>query len=259
MQFNILTLFPHFFETPLNQGVLGRAHKNQLVQSQIINIRDFTEDAHQSVDDRPFGGGDGMLLSYKPLDKALKSIQNKGLVIYLSPQGERWNYKLARQMSTEHTSISLICGRYSGVDARWIHQHVDKEVSIGDYVVSGGEVGALILMDSISRYIPNVLGHPNSADEESFEKDSLLEHPQWTRPQNIKGYKIPEVFLSGNHEDIQKKRYYLSLLKTKEVRPDLLNVEKYKEDLSKAETWFKNLKEEEKKACNIKSKFTDIS
>ena len=251
MNFNILTLFPDLLKVPLSQGVLGKACQGNLIRHQVISIRDFAENPYQSVDDRPFGGGDGMVLSYAPLKRALESISNKGVVIYLSPQGDRWNYSLAKDFAKKQKVITLICGRYSGVDARFVHQYVDEEISIGDYVLSGGEFPALVVMDSIARFIPGVLGHPHSATEDTFEKDDLLEYPQWTHPKKITGYKIPDVFFSGHHKKIKIARYYLSLLCTQEKRSDLLNTTKYQKDLQIARKWFSELSSEEQKATGI--------
>lgn len=250
MHFNILTLFPQFFKVPFGTGILGRAIKKNLISTSVVDIRKFTADLYQTVDDRPFGGGDGMVLSYKPLSKAIDSLKNRGHVILLSPQGEKWDHKSARKQAKEQRDITLVCGRYSGIDARWISQYVNQEISIGDYIVSGGEIGALTLIDSISRYIEGVLGHPQSAYLESFET-GLLEHPQWTRPKDISGYKIPDVFFSGDHKKIEKARYYLSLIKTAQCRPDLLHKEKYSTDLKQAIQWLQSLTKEEQKTCGF--------
>ena len=250
MHFNILTLFPDFFQNLLSYGILSQAIKKKLLTYDLISIRKFTTDVHQSVDDRPFGGGDGMVLSYQPLSKALLSIKNRGEVVYLSPQGSRWTQKKAQSFSTNYSTITLICGRYSGIDARWIHQYVDQEISIGDYILSGGEPAVLVVMDSISRCLPGVLGNPKSLKEDSFGNKGLLEYPQWTRPKSIKGYKIPDVFFSGHHEQINRARYWLSLLKTKQTRSDLLG-DHLKADLKKAEKWLADLSMEEKKACGL--------
>ncbi len=248
MLFNILTLFPDFFKVPFEQGVLAQALKKKLIQCRLISIREFSED--QSVDDRPFGGGDGMVLSYHPLEKALSSVKEKGKVLYLSPQGSKWNHQKAKSYSKQ-SALTLVCGRYSGIDSRWLHRYVDEEISIGDYVISGGELAALVLVDSISRFVDGVLGHPDSAHEDTFEKNFLLRYPQWTRPKEIKGYKIPDVFLSGHHEKIQQARLYLSLLKTQKQRPDLLEKSGLEKILEEAKKWYRGLSEEEKKACGL--------
>ena len=250
MQFNVLTLFPDFFKAPFEQGVLARALKNQLIQCQVISIRDFSKDAYQSVDDRPFGGGEGMVLSYFPLESALSSLKEKGEVVYLSPQGKQWDHQKAQLYSKKKT-LTLVCGRYSGIDARWLDRYVDEEISIGNYVLSGGELPALMVMDSISRFIEGVLGHTDSASFDSYEQNFLLKHPQWTRPRKIEGYKIPEIFFSGSHKEIEKIRLYLSVLMTYKKRPDLLKKSHFKNLLEMAQEWSRTLSLEEKKACQI--------
>ena len=250
MIINILTAFPDFFKIPFEQGVLSQALKKNIIQTHLLNLRDFTEDKHQSIDDRPFGGGEGMVLSYLPLEKSLSSLSQKGKVIYLSPQGKKWNHQKAKSYSREK-ALTFICGRYSGLDSRFIHRYVDEEVSIGDYVVTGGELPALIVIDSICRFIEGVLGHKDSALEDTFENNFLLKSAQWTRPKNIHSYKIPEVFFSGNHEEIKKIRLYISLLRTKKLRPDLFEKCLYKNQLNLAQKWRQTLTLEEKKSCQI--------
>ena len=252
MKINILTLFPQVFQDYLKIGILGNAYRKKLFDLKLINIRDFATDSYGSVDDRPFGGGDGMVMSYEPLEKALLSVQKKGKVILLSPQGSVWNYKKARQFSQEE-SISFICGRYAGVDSRFTHRYVDEEISIGDYVLSGGELASLVVLESILRFVPQVLGHEESMNQESFEKEGLLEFPQWTRPRDIDGYKIPEVFLSGHHKEIEKAKGYLSLLRTLVARPDLISDSMKNKKLKTALQWWDSLSLEEKKACQLDS------
>jgi len=252
MRFNIFTLFPDFFKVPFSQGVLGQACQTGLIQCELISVRRFSKDSYGSVDDRPFGGGDGMILSYEPLKDALQSISHPGYVIYLTPQGKKWDHRHARKWAEEKKTVSLICGRYAGVDSRFINQYVDEEISIGDYILSGGETAGLVLVESISRFIPGVLGCSDSSNNETFETDLLLEYPQWTRPKNIQGYKIPGVFFSGHHEKIKQARYYLSLLLTHLKRPDLLKGI-HKENLPKAIEWSNTLSEEEKKSCQLLS------
>ena len=253
MKFNILTLFPQLFKPFLEHGVFAKAQKKGLIQCSLIPIREFSKNPFHSVDDRPFGGGDGMVLSYEPLESAIQSLSKKGHVVYLSPQGKPWSFKHARFYSENYKTLTLVCGRYAGVDARWIQQYADEEISIGDYILSGGEAAAIVLMDSMARFIPGVLGSPDSAQNETFEHDLLLEPPQWTRPKTIKGYKIPDVFFSGHHEKIQKARYYLSLLRTLRLRPRLLENSPHKAHLLDAQKWFKTLSPEEKKACLLDS------
>ena len=232
-------------------GVLGRACRQGLIQYELISIRDFSQNAHGSVDDRPFGGGDGMVVSYEPLKTALQSAPHPGHLVYLSPQGKTWNHTQAKKWAEEKKVISLICGRYAGVDSRFIDQFVDEEISIGDYILSGGEAAGWVIVESVSRFIPGVLGCADSAGQDTFEKNFLLEPPQWTRPRHIQGYKIPEVFFSGNHEKISQARYYLSLLRTHFKRPDLLKGV-HKKNLTQAVKWASSLSEEEKKSCRLK-------
>ncbi len=249
---NVLTLFPQIFQEYLKTGVLRGAYRKGLFHLHLVNIRDFAKDPHGSVDDRPFGGGDGMVMSYEPLKDALLSIKEKGRVVFLSPHGSVWNHQRARQLSNLTEPLSFVCGRYAGIDNRWIHRYIDEEISLGDYVLSGGELAALVVMESILRFVPGVLGHEESMDQESFEGYGLLEFPQWTRPRDIMGYKIPDVFFSGHHKEIEKIRYYLSLLRTSLLRPDLIS-EEMSEDFKKAHHWWTTLTPEEKKACQLDS------
>ncbi len=252
IRFNILTLFPDFFKVPFSQGILGQACQKGLIQYEVICIRNFSQNSYGSVDDRPFGGGDGMVISYEPLKEALQSISHQGHVVYLTPQGRKWNHSQARKWAKEKKTISLICGRYAGVDSRFVDQYVDEEISIGDYILSGGEAAGLVVIESVSRFVPGVLGCVDSSDQETFETDLLLEHPQWTKPKHIQGYKIPDVFFSGHHEKIKQARYYLSLLQTHLKRPDLLRGI-HKENLPQAVKWASTLSEEEKKSCQLLS------
>ena len=250
MKFNIFTLFPDFFKIPFSQGLLGKACQKSLIQCEVISIRKFAKNSYGSVDDRPFGGGDGMVMSYEPLQSALHSVSHLGSVVYLTPQGKKWNHSQARKWAEEKKTISLICGRYAGVDSRFIDRYVDEEISIGDYVLSGGEIAGLVILESVSRFIPGVLASEDSPNNETFETDLLLEYPQWTKPKEIKGYKIPDVFFSGHHAKIKEARYYLSLLITHLKRPDLLQGV-HKENLPKALKWADTLSEEEKKSCQL--------
>ena len=200
MQFNVITLFPNMITQCLSEGVVAQGFIHGLMKLNVINPRDFTHDTHQSVDDRPFGGGDGMVLMIDPLRQALESVPDgqRGEVIYLSPRGERFSSCVAQKMS-QKKQLTLVCGRYEGVDQRFIDAHVDREISLGDYVLSGGELGAMVMVDAIARFIPNVLGNPDSAYQESFSS-GLLEAPHYTRPQVYGAQSTPEVLLSGNHK-----------------------------------------------------------
>nr|WP_203565113.1 tRNA (guanosine(37)-N1)-methyltransferase TrmD [Alteromonas genovensis] len=207
------------------QGVIGRAVKSGKISVDTFNPRDFTHDRHRTVDDRPYGGGPGMLMMVKPLTDAIHAAKNIGgensKVIYLSPQGKPLDQAGVKRLASIERTI-LICGRYEGIDERVIESHVDEEVSIGDYVLSGGELPAMVLMDAVARLVPGVLGHKASAVEDSFT-DGLLDCPHYTRPEVLEGQKVPEVLLSGDHEKIRQWRLMQSLGRTMQRRPDLLN------------------------------------
>ena len=253
LKINIITLFPEFFDSPFKTGVLGRAIQSQLLKIHFVNPRDFTKDVHKTVDDTPFGGGDGMVMIYEPLKKAIESLKTPSKkVIYLSPQGKKWNYQKAREWAGQtDEEKTFICGRYGGVDQRFISEYVDEEISIGDYVLTGGEPAMLVLLDSLSRFVKGALGNESSVSEESFEHQNLLEAPQWTRPRDIKGYQIPEVILSGHHKNIENFRYLISILVTAIRRPDLLKSISTKKDLPKALKMAESLSLEELKACGL--------
>ena len=282
---NIVTLFPEFFKSPLETGVLGRAVRRGLIKIRFVNPREFAEDKHQSVDDSPFGGGDGMIMQYDPLKKPLLSLsqnsKKQGAVkpfarrkkslsrrkahkvlrperskniktIYLSPQGKKWDHKSARAFAEQNQELVFICGRYGGVDQRFVSEYVDEEISVGDYVLTGGEPAGLVILDGLSRFLKGALGNKDSSREESFEKAFLLEAPQWSRPQNIKGHKIPEVILSGHHKKIQNFRYLLSVFITALKRPDLLALSPLAgKDLPKAIKLVQTLSPPELRACGI--------
>jgi len=222
MKFEILTIFPEMFSPYLREGVFGRAVNSGIVDIRIINIRDFARDSHKTTDDRPYGGGDGMVMKPEPICRALDSIERekRSLVIFLSPQGRRFDQASAWELS-EWEQIILICGRYEGIDERIRLHCIDREISIGDYVLSGGELGAMVVMDAVSRLIPGVLGGETSNLYDSFE-EGLLEYPHYTRPRIFNGTEVPDVLLSGDHEKIRIWRRTESLRKTLEKRPDLL-------------------------------------
>ena len=227
IKFQALTLFPEYFESPLKAGLLGRAIKQGLIQFRAVPVRDFAPNRSGRVDEAPFGGGDSMILSYGPLRRALESLPEKGHVICLSPKGALWSAKKAREHAAAHKTLTVICGRYGGVDERLVQDFADEEISLGDYVLSGGEAAFLALLESVSRFVPGFLGNRESAQKESFEGEGLLEAPQWTRPRDIEGLKlagqkIPSPLLSGNHGDIEKFRRAASLVLTALRRPDLL-------------------------------------
>lgn len=220
MKFDVLTLFPESFE-PIKQSILGRALEKNLISLNLINIRDFSKDKHKKVDDTPYGGGAGMVIRPDVVYDAYNSIKDKDAkVIYLSPQGNVLNQKKVESLSKEKHLI-LLCGHYEGIDQRVIDEIVDEEISIGDYVLTGGEIPAMVLIDSVSRYVEGVLTK-ESIQEESFS-NNLLEYPQYTRPETFLDKKVPEVLLSGHHENIRKWREEQSLKNTYQKRPDLLD------------------------------------
>jgi tRNA (guanine37-N1)-methyltransferase len=223
--FGVVSLFPEMFQTFTQQGVTGRAVKNGMLQVECFNPRDFTHDKHRTVDDRPYGGGPGMLMMVQPLTDAIRAAKlaagRKTRVIYLSPQGTKLDQRGVKQLS-EHESLILVAGRYEGIDERVIEAEIDEEWSVGDYVLSGGELPAMILMDAIARFVPGVLGHEQSAEQDSFS-DGLLDCPHYTRPENLQGSLVPGVLRSGDHQKIRQWRLKQSLGRTWQRRPDLLN------------------------------------
>ena len=222
MKFDVLTLFPEMFET-LNQSILGKAQEKNLIDINLINIRDFSKDKHKKVDDTPYGGGAGMVMRADIVYDAYQSVKTpKTKLIYLTPQGKTLNQKKVEELSKEEHLV-LLCGHYEGIDQRVIDKIVDEEISIGDYVLTGGEIPAMVLIDSVSRYIEGVIKN-DSTKEESFSQ-GLLEYPQYTRPEIFQGEKVPEILLTGHHQNIEKWRKYQSIITTKKKRPDLL--EKY--------------------------------
>ena len=220
MQFDVLTLFPEMFSI-LDESIIGRAKKNKQIDINLVNIRDFSENKHNKVDDTPYGGGAGMVMMPDVVYRAYNSLENKenAKVIYMSPQGKKLNQEKVKELSKENHLI-ILCGHYEGIDQRVLDKIVDEEISIGDYVLTGGEIPAVVLIDSVSRYVEGVL-NKESIKEESFI-ENLLEYPQYTRPEVFEGEKVPEVLLSGNHKEIEKWRKEKSLEITKKKRPDLL-------------------------------------
>ena len=219
MKFDVLTLFPEMFET-LKQSVIGKAVEKELIDINLINIRDFSKDKHKKVDDTPYGGGAGMVMRPDVVYDAYKSVKDeKAKVIYMTPQGKTLNQEMVENLSKEEHLI-ILCGHYEGIDQRVINKIVDEEISIGDYVLTGGEIPAMVLIDSVSRYVEGVLKQ-ESIKEESFS-NGLLEYPQYTRPEVFEGESVPEVLLSGHHSNIEKWRKEKSLEITLNKRPDLL-------------------------------------
>lgn len=219
MKFDVLTLFPEMFDT-LNQSIIGRAIEKDLININLVNIRDFSKDKHKNVDDTPYGGGAGMVIRPDVVYEAYQSVKTEGAkVIYMSPQGKVLDQKKVVELSKEKHLI-LLCGHYEGIDQRVLDEIVDEEISIGDYVLTGGELPAMVLIDSVSRYVEGVISE-DSTSEESFS-NNLLEYPQYTRPEVFNGVKVPDVLISGHHENIRKWRKEKSLEFTKNKRPDLL-------------------------------------
>jgi len=231
MRFDVLTLFPELFSSFLKETILGRAVKAGLVDIRLVNIRSFAKGRHLVTDDRPFGGGEGMVMKPGPISRALESIdrtKDRSLVLLLTPQGRTFDQPLAWELSRME-QIILICGRYEGVDERIRTSSVDLELSIGDYVLSGGEMAAMVVMDAVSRLVPGVLGGERSTQEDSFE-EGLLEYPQYTRPRVFKNQEVPAILLSGDHEKIRVWRRTESLKRTLKRRPDLLEKAKLTEE-----------------------------
>ena len=234
MRFHVVTIFPEMFDGLLDVGVLKRAINNRLIEVNLTDIRDFTTDKHRSVDDYQFGGGSGMLLKPDPLFKSVESIQQQQSldinvpVILMSPQGRTLSQKIVEDLS-RFENLVLVCGRYEGVDERVREHLVTDEISIGDYVLSGGELAAMVLIETISRLIPGVLGSIESAEDDSFTSE-LLQNPQYTRPSLFRDWSVPEVLLSGDHKEIEKWRRQEALRRTHKRRPDLLDKNKLTKD-----------------------------
>ena len=240
MKFNVLTLFPEMFSS-LNESIIGRSKEKGLIDINLINIRDFSKNKHKKVDDTPYGGGAGMVMEPTVVYDAFKSIKDeKTKVIYLSPQGKTLNQQKVQDLAKEE-SITLLCGHYEGIDQRVIDTIVDEEISIGDYVLTGGELPAMVLIDSVSRYIEGVLKE-ESIKEESFT-NGLLEYPQYTRPEMFLDKRVPEILLSGNHQKIDEWRRNQSIINTYIKRPDLLKEINLSEKEQKMLEEYKNLKE----------------
>lgn len=243
MKIDILTLFPNMFPPVLNESIIGRACENNIVDLSYVDIRDFSNNKHNKVDDYSYGGGMGMLMKPEPIYDAIESVKTENArVIYLSPKGRVYNQQLALELSKEDHLV-LLCGHYEGIDNRIVENYVTDEISIGDYVLTGGELGAMVVVDSVVRLLPGVL-----SDEDSFviesHYDGLLEYPQYTRPRDFRGHEVPEVLLSGNHKKIEEWRHYESLKATYTNRPDMIEAREF----SKAEKkMLENIKKELKK------------
>jgi len=223
MRFDVLTLFPGMFSSPFQESILGRAIQKDLMDIRIINVRDFALDKHQVVDDTPYGGGQGMVMKVEPIARAIewaRSEDPSAWTIYLTPQGTPFDQEKARTLSSR-SHLILLCGRYEGVDERAREMFINEEISIGDYVLTGGELAAMVMIDAVSRLLPGVLGSAQSAEDDSFT-NALLEYPQYTRPFDFEGRCVPEILLSGNHAAIALWRRKEALKRTAARRPDLL-------------------------------------
>jgi tRNA (guanine37-N1)-methyltransferase len=228
MRIDIVTLFPEICRGPLSESIMKRAQENRIVELHIHNLRDWTTDKHHVVDDSPFGGGQGMVMKPEPIYAAVEDLKSqianrKPQILLMSPAGRRLDQQMAQQLSQE-SHLIIISGHYEGVDHRVIEHLIDLEISIGDYVLTNGGIAAVVLVDSIVRLLPGTLGHEQSAADDSFS-NGLLEAPQYTRPADFRGWKVPEVLLSGNHAEIAKWREEQAITRTRENRPDLLNKE----------------------------------
>ncbi|MDD1644103.1 MAG: tRNA (guanosine(37)-N1)-methyltransferase TrmD [Methylococcaceae bacterium] len=224
MRFDVVTLFPEMITAAASYGVTGRAIERRIVSLSVWNPRDYTHDKHKTVDDRPYGGGPGMVMKYQPLHDAVKSAKGAGSetakVVYLSPQGKQITQALLSE-ACDFSQLILVAGRYEGVDERFVEMDCDDEWSIGDYVISGGELAVLIVIDAVTRLLPGVLGDEESALQDSHMND-LLDYPNFTRPEQLEGHSVPKVLLSGNHADIEQWRMKQALGRTWQRRPDLL-------------------------------------
>ena len=227
MHFDVITLFPELIQDVSKYGILGRALKKGICSISCWNPRDYATDRYKTVDDRPYGGGPGMLMKVEPLAKAIQAAKmqhdDRRKVIYLSPQGEKVSHR--RFAALDEAGLILICGRYEGIDERLIHAEVDEQWSIGDYVLSGGELPAMVIIEAITRLQPGALGNESSANQDTFSGE-LLDCPQFTRPEHFNGENVPDVLLSGNHEEIDRWRLKQSLGRTSDKRPDLLELRK---------------------------------
>ncbi|MBC7362981.1 MAG: tRNA (guanosine(37)-N1)-methyltransferase TrmD [Candidatus Aminicenantes bacterium] len=243
MRFDIITIFPRMFDGLFSAGVVKKALDKGVLEIRIHDLRDYTTDKHRQVDDRPYGGLEGMVLKPEPIFRAVEAVRQSqdSLVCLLSPQGEVFNTRLAEQLAG-YKQLILICGRYEGVDERVIEHLVDKEISIGDYILTGGELAAAVVVDAVSRFVPGVVGKEGSVERESF-KGGLLDFPQYTRPRDFRGYKVPSVLFSGDHKKIARWRLKKALEKTLVRRPDLL---KSRQLSSEEEELLKEIQEERK-------------
>lgn len=222
MKIDLLSLFPGYFKGPFDESIIGQARKKGILEINLIDIRDFADNRHRRVDDRPYGGGPGMVLMANPVSQAIRSVKSDGShVVYLSPQGRLLTAEKCRELA-KYPHLVVLCGHYEGVDERVLESEVDEEISIGDYVLTNGCLPAIVVIDGLVRFIPGVLGHESAADEDSFEK-GIFDCPHYTRPEVFEGKAVPDVLLSGNHKKIAEWRQKQALDKTRRIRPDLID------------------------------------
>ena len=227
MDFDIITIFPEFFKGPFDVGVIRRGRENRLIDIRIHDLRDFTLDRHRTVDDRPFGGGEGMVFKPEPIFKAVESVRknDQAEVVVLSAAGRKFDQAEALRLS-KVPQIILVCGRYEGIDERVAEHLATAEISIGDFIVSGGEIAAVVVIDGVTRYVPGVVGKEESILRDSFSdpasESKVVEHPHYTRPADFRGWRVPDVLISGDHAAVRKWRHEAALKKTEKNRPDLL-------------------------------------
>ncbi len=253
MKFTIISIFPDLIENFFSKGVINQASKKGLLKFDYVNPRDFATDSYKTVDDRPFGGGDGMIMKAEPLAEASQKVlacnEQKPFFVYLSPQGQKLSDSLTMELS-KHEHLVFVCGRYGGVDQRYINEYIDMELSIGDYVISGGEAAAIVAIDAIARKVDGVLGHKESASLDSFS-DSLLEEPQYTRPKESLNMEVPDILTSGNHKNIQAYKKLMAKLVTFKKRPDLID----ENEIPFLHERYLSLSEKERKSLGLEDLF----
>jgi tRNA (guanine37-N1)-methyltransferase len=221
VKFSILSLFPGYFQGPFDVSMIKRAKENEVISIELVDVRDYASDKHKTVDDRPYGGGPGMVLKPDPLVKAIRDVKKEdSYVIYLSPQGRLLNADVCKELAKK-SHLILVCGHYEGIDERVIELEVDEELCIGSYVLTSGAPAAIVVVDSVVRFLPGAIGHPEAAAKDSFE-EGMFDSPHYTRPPEFEGLKVPDVLLSGHHSAVDTWRKEKALTKTKKVRPDLL-------------------------------------
>ena len=226
MEIDVLSLFPEFFESPLKCSILGKAQKKGLVSIRHVNVRDFAYDRHNSVDDRPYGGGPGMVMMAQPIVDAIRSVKRKdSIVVYLSPQGSVLTADKCESLAKQAAHLIILCGHYEGIDDRVLDLEIDYEISIGDYVLTNGGPAALVLIDSVSRFIPEVIGNPDAVYQDSFHREEVFDGPHYTRPEEFENLSVPKVLLSGNHKEIEAYRKARAKEKRMRVRPELTSSE----------------------------------